>query len=80
MSKKIFTGTVVSDKMEKTVVVAVGMLQRHPIYEKVLKRTKRIKAHDDLNVKEGDTVVIRESRPFSKQVNFEVIEKIEEEK
>ena len=80
MSKKIFTGTVVSNKMEKTVVVAVDMLQRHPVYEKVLKRTKRIKAHDELDVQEGDIVVIEESRPYSKQVSFKVIQKVEEEK
>jgi len=68
MSKKVLKGKVISTKMEKTVVVVMDVHKRHPIYGKAVKNTKRIKAHDELGVKDGDTVLIEESRPFSREV------------
>jgi len=65
--------------MTKTVVVAVEMPKRHPIYEKTIKNTKRIKARDDIGLSVGDEVIIEECRPFSKEVSFKVIGKISEE-
>lgn len=61
------TGRVVSDKMDKTVVVSVDYVRRHPIYRKTIRRTSRFKAHDDQNLcKMGDLVLIEETRPISK--------------
>lgn len=72
--KKILTGTVVSDKMQKTVVVEVSRYVKHPKYKKYVTSTKRYKAHDENNqFKVGDKVSIRETRPLSKDKNFEVI-------
>ncbi len=79
MSVKTFKGKIVSNKMTKTVVVAVEMPKRHPIYEKTIKNTKRIKARDDIGLSVGDEVIIEECRPFSKEVSFKVIGKISEE-
>ena len=79
MSIKTFKGKIVSNKMQKTVVVAVEMPKRHPIYEKTIKYTKRIKARDDLGLSVGDEVIIEECRPFSKEVSFRVVGKISEE-
>lgn len=71
-------GTVVSDKMDKTVVVAVQRFVKHPKYKKFYKITKKYKAHDENNVyKEGDRVFIQGSRPFSKQKTFIVVGPIE---
>jgi len=78
MSKKTLKGKVVSTKMEKTVIVAVEMHKRHPIYGKAVKNTTRLKARDELGVKDGDTVLIEESRPFSKEVSWLVKEVIGE--
>ena len=78
MPKKIFKGTVSSDKMNKTVVVTVLMTQRHPIYSKVLKVTKKLKARNEISAKLGDTVIIEETKPFSKDVSWVVKEKISE--
>lgn len=65
--KKTQIGVVVSDKMEKTVVVRVDRLIKHPVYNKYIKRSARYKAHDENNnCKTGDRVVIAESRPLSK--------------
>jgi small subunit ribosomal protein S17 len=73
--KKTFSGTVVSDKMKDTVVVAVVRFSKHPKYGKFLKLTKRYKAHDkDNKHKVGDKVQIEETRPLSKSKSFRVIE------
>ncbi len=74
-NKRIFKGTVVSDKMDKTVVVAVTRFVKHPKYQKFLKITKKYKAHDEANAhKVGETVSIMESRPLSKDKHFSVVE------
>jgi small subunit ribosomal protein S17 len=74
---KILTGTVVSTKMQKTVVVKVERKFRHPLYEKVITRHKKYKAHnEDFDLKEGDVVKIIETRPISKDKHFKVIEKL----
>lgn len=70
-------GTVVSDKMDKTVVVAVNTTKEHPIYRKKYKVTTRFKAHDAENTcKEGDLVEITETRPLSKDKRWEVARKV----
>lgn len=70
-------GTVVSDKMKKTVVVAVERLKLNEKYKKYFKTTKRFKAHDENNeFHTGDKVVIEETRPMSKEKRFKVIKKI----
>lgn len=70
-------GEVVSDKMQKTVVVAVTRLVQHPKYKKYHKVTKRYKAHDEKQeYKVGDEVIIQETRPLSKEKNWKVIERI----
>ena len=67
-------GTVVSDKMDKTVVVAVARLTHHPLYGRVMRRTARHKAHDETNdCHEGDQVVIEECRPISKDKTWRVV-------
>ncbi len=73
-TNKILTGTVVSDKMDKTVVVAVTRFVQHPKYKKYYKITKKFKAHDENNeAKVGDTVNLKETRPLSKDKRFEII-------
>jgi len=73
-NKKTFRGEVVSDKMDKTVVVKVKRYVKHPKYGKFLKVSKRYKAHDAENTyKMGDKVVIEETTPFSKDKSFQVI-------
>ena len=74
MPKKQLTGIVVSDKMEKTVVVEIETKKRHPIYHKVVKRRRRFKAHDEKGAKVGDAVVIEETRPLSKTKRWKVVE------
>jgi small subunit ribosomal protein S17 len=74
MSKKIFTGVVTSTKMNKTVVVTVEKVKSHPLYDKKVKTSKKFLAHNELEVSEGDMVTIQESKPFSKNVKFEVKE------
>ena len=72
---KQMTGRVVSNKMDKTVVVAVESVRRHPLYKHTIRSTKRYKAHDEQNAcREGDTVRIVESRPLSKEKRWRVIE------
>ncbi len=67
MPKRTLKGKVVSDKMEKTIVVSVESKKKHPLYHKVMASTKKYKAHDDTNdCKIGDEVIIEESRPISK--------------
>lgn len=74
--KKTLTGTVRSAKMAKTVVVEVMHLWQHPMYGKRVKRTKRYLAHDEKGVKEGDRVVISETRPMSRLKRWIVAEVI----
>jgi small subunit ribosomal protein S17 len=68
-------GRVVSDKMDKTVVVSVERLRRHPIYKRVVRLSSKFKAHDaDNNARVGDTVRIEESRPLSREKRWRVVE------
>jgi small subunit ribosomal protein S17 len=77
-TRKTRTGIVVSDKMEKTVVVAIERRVPHPVYGKMITRTKRLKAHDEQNsAKTGDTVRIVETRPLSKDKRWRVVEIVE---
>lgn len=81
MPKRILKGKVTSTKMQKTVVVAVDVPKRHPIYRKIVKNTRRFKARDEIGVNVGDIVTIEESKPFSKEVTWivkEIVEKAEE--
>ena len=79
--RKTRTGMVVSDKMDKTVVVAVIDNVRHPLYKKIVKRTVKFKAHDENNACGiGDTVMIMEPRPISKDKRWRVVEIIEKAK
>ena len=74
--KRIKVGTVVSDKMKKTVVVKVDSVKRHPKYKKTYTVSKKFKAHDENNeYKVGDKVVIESVRPMSKEKKFKVISK-----
>ena len=80
-ARKVRTGTVVSDKMQKTVVVAIERRVPHPVYGKMVTRTKRVKAHDEENsAKTGDTVRIMETRPLAKTVRWRVVEVVERAK
>ena len=73
-------GKVVSNKMDKTVVVAIETLVRHPLYGKIVKRTKKFKAHDEENsCRVGDKVRVMETRPLSKEKRWRVIEILERE-
>ncbi len=77
-SRKTRTGLVVSDKMEKTVVVSIERRVQHPVYGKMIRRTKKLKAHDEMNdAKTGDTVRIMETRPMSKDKRWRVVEIVE---
>ena len=77
-SRKTRTGVVVSDKMQKTVVVAIERRVPHPQYGKMVTRTRRVKAHDEENsAKAGDTVRIMETRPLSKDKRWRVVEIVE---
>ncbi|MDR3592069.1 MAG: 30S ribosomal protein S17 [Negativicutes bacterium] len=79
--RKIRIGKVVSDKMEKTVVVAVERLVQHSLYSKSVKQTDRFKAHDESNDSHvGDTVKIMETRPLSKDKRWRVVEVLERAK
>ena len=80
-SRKVRVGKVVSDKMDKTVVVAVKTKVRHPLYGKMVNRTLKVKAHDEENsCGIGDTVKIMETRPLSKDKRWRVVEIIEKAK
>ena len=73
--RKTRTGTVISDKMDKTVVVLVESLRRHPVYKKVVRDTTKFKVHDATNTcKVGDVVKIVETRPLSKDKCWRVVE------
>ena len=80
-SRKTRVGKVVSDKMDKTVVVAVADRVAHPLYKKIVKRTYKLKAHDELNsCGIGDRVRVMETRPLSKDKRWRVVEIIEKAK
>ena len=79
--RKTRVGLVVSDKMDKTVVVAIIDNVKHPLYKKIVKRTVRLKAHDENNAcKVGDRVEVMETRPLSKDKRWRVVEIIEKAK
>ena len=81
VARKVREGLVVSDKMNKTAIVAVVRLKRHPLYGRVQRVTKRFKAHDESNdVKVGDRVRIMETRPISKDKNWRILEVLERAK
>ena len=76
--RKVMIGKVVSDKMDKTVVVAVETSVRHKVYNKIVKKTYKLKAHDEANeCKIGDTVKVMETRPLSKDKRWRVVEIME---
>ncbi|AJY75280.1 30S ribosomal protein S17 [Paenibacillus beijingensis] len=78
-SRKVQIGKVVSDKMDKTIVVAVETYKKHDLYHKRIKYTKKFKAHDENNsAKIGDTVKIMETRPLSKDKRWRLVEVVEE--
>jgi small subunit ribosomal protein S17 len=77
--RKRLVGTVVSDKMDKTVVVAVTTVKRHPLYGKVVQVVKKYKAHDEVNqYKEGDLVEIIESQPISRHKRWAVVAAVQQ--
>lgn len=77
-ARKVQVGKVVSDKMDKTIVVAVETYKKHNLYHKRIKYTKKFKAHDESNqAKIGDTVKIMETRPLSKDKNWRLVEIVE---
>ena len=79
--RKTRVGVVASDKMDKTIVVAVKDSVQHPLYKKILKRTKKFKAHDENNEAGiGDRVEIMETRKLSKDVNWRLVKIIEKAK
>ena len=79
--KKVMTGVVVSDKMDKTIVVEVTSRNLHPLYKKYVISTKKFKAHDEKNDAHfGDTVRIMETRPLSKTKNWRLVEIVEKAK
>ena len=79
--RKTRVGTVVSDKMDKTIVVAVKDSVQHPLYKKILKRTVKFKAHDENNeCGIGDRVMIMETRPLSKDKHWRMVKIVEKAK
>ena len=79
--RKTRVGKVVSDKMDKTIVVAIENRVRHPLYKKIINRTYKLKAHDELNdCKIGDRVKVMETRPLSKDKRWRLVEIIERAK
>ena len=79
--RKTRVGRVVSDKMDKTIVVAIFENVRHPIYKKVVKQTYKLKAHDENNeCRIGDTVKVMETRPLSKEKRWRLVEIVEKAK
>ena len=79
--RKTRTGKVISDKMEKTITVAVEDHVRHPLYNKIVKKTYKLKAHDETNdAKAGDTVKVMETRPLSKDKRWRLVEVVERAK
>lgn len=79
--RKTRTGKVVSDKMDKTIVVAVEDHVKHPLYKKIIKKTYKLKAHDEQNeCNVGDTVKVMETRPLSKDKRWRLVEIMEKAK
>ena len=79
--RKTRVGKVISDKMDKTIVVAVEDHVKHPLYNKIVKRTYKLKAHDENNeCKVGDTVKVMETRPLSKDKRWRLVEIMEKAK
>ena len=79
--RKTRVGKVVSDKMDKTIVVAIADSVQHPLYKKIIKRTYKLKAHDENNeCRVGDTVEVMETRPLSKDKRWRRVEIIEQAK
>ena len=79
--RKTRVGKVVSDKMDKTIVVAVVDNVKHPLYNKIIKRTRKLKAHDENNeCNIGDTVKVMETRPLSKDKRWRLVEIVEKAK
>lgn len=77
-ARKVRTGIVVSDKMQKTVVVRIDRRMPHPVYGKMVTRTRKLKAHDEENsAKLGDTVRIMETKPLSKDKRWRLVEIVE---
>ena len=77
-ARKFRVGLVVSDKMDKTITVAIKRQVKHPIYGKFVKQTTKLKAHDETNdAGEGDTVRIQETRPLSKTKRWRLVEVVE---
>jgi small subunit ribosomal protein S17 len=80
MPKKIYTGKVISNRMDKTIVVSVERLTQHPFYRKTIKKITKFKAHDEENkCSIGDKVSIIESRPLSKDKRWRVLEVLKKE-
>jgi len=78
MPKRVLTGTVVSDKTDKTVVVKVERRVKHALYGKIIKRSKKYHAHDEGNeFREGETVRIEETRPISKLKTWKVVDRVD---
>ena len=76
--RKVMTGTVVSNKMDKTIVVAVETSVKHPIYGKIVKKTYKLKVHDEENQCQiGDRVKVMETRPLSKDKRWRLVEVVE---
>ena len=81
MPKRILVGTVVSDKTDKTVTVKVERKVKHPLYGKIIRRSKKYHAHDEGNeYKPGDTVRIEETRPISKTKTWRVLDRVQASK
>ena len=81
MPKRILFGTVVSDKTDKTVTVKVERKEKHPLYGKIIRRSKKYHAHDEANeFKPGDTVRIEETRPISKTKTWRVLDRVQASK
>ena len=79
--RKTRVGKVVSDKMDKTIVIAIADSVQHPLYTKIIKRTYKLKAHDENNeCRVGDTVRVMETRPLSKDKRWRLVEVIEKAK
>jgi small subunit ribosomal protein S17 len=78
MPKRVLTGRIVSDKTDKTVVVSVERRVKHPLYGKIIKRSKKYHAHDEANqFKTGETVRIEETAPISKLKTWKVIDRVD---
>jgi len=79
--QQVLQGVVVSDKMEKTIVVEIVMRKLHPLYKKYLTRSKKVKAHDETNdAKMGDTVRVVSCRPLSREKRWRLVEVVERAK